>query len=82
MESLAGLFNERRIPFAVESEAGLPVLTALACPYPDLAEQDRDVCAMEREIFAEVLGQDVRLDQCRLDGGERCQFATCGVTGD
>ncbi|MFV1966268.1 MAG: helix-turn-helix transcriptional regulator, partial [Pirellulaceae bacterium] len=82
MESLAELFNERRIPFAVESEAGLPVLTALACPYPDLAEQDRDVCVMERELFTEVLGENMRLDQCRLDGGKCCQFATSGAAGD
>jgi predicted ArsR family transcriptional regulator len=82
MNSLADLFNERRIPFAVESEAGLPVLTALACPYPDLAEQDRDVCTMEKELFTEVLGENLRLDQCRLDGGKCCQFATSAAVGD
>jgi predicted ArsR family transcriptional regulator len=82
MKSLAELFNERRIPFAVEDESGLPVLTALACPYPDLAEQDRDVCTMERELFTEVLGENLRLDQCRLDGGKCCQFATQAATGD
>lgn len=78
MQSLAGLFLERRIPLTVEAkkqDRG-PVLTVLACPYPDLAEQDRTVCAVEQEVFAEVLGQDVRLDRCRLDGGQCCQFAS------
>jgi predicted ArsR family transcriptional regulator len=82
MRSLAELFSERHIPFAVENEAGLPILTALACPYPDLAEQDRDVCSMERDLFTEVLGEDLRIDQCRLDGGKCCQFATQVATGD
>jgi len=81
MQSLAELFNERRIPFEVESEEGLPILKAHACPYPDLAEQDRDVCAMEQQLFTKVLGEDLRLDQCRLDGSACCQFAIGGVAG-
>jgi predicted ArsR family transcriptional regulator len=50
------------------------VLTALACPYPELADQDRSVCAMERMLFAEVLGESVRLSKCRLDGDTCCSF--------
>ena len=81
MQSLAGMFHGRRIPFAVESPVSDrgPVLTVLACPYPDLAEQDRTVCEVEQEVFAEVLGQDLRLDRCRLDGGQCCQFAAAAV---
>jgi predicted ArsR family transcriptional regulator len=75
MKSLAALFGERQLPFAVEQADGeLPVLTALACPYPDLAEKDRTVCAMERMMFSEVLGNRVTLDQCRLDGDRCCTF--------
>lgn len=54
----------------------LPVLTALACPYPELAEQDRGVCAMERMLFSELIGANVRLTECRLDGDQCCRFAT------
>jgi predicted ArsR family transcriptional regulator len=76
MDSLAEVFAERQIPFAVErSEIGLPVLTALACPYPDLADQDRGICAMERIMVSELLGQSVTLDECRLDGDPCCKFA-------
>ncbi len=74
MQSVADLFSERRIPFTVDRSGGLPVLTALACPYPDLAEQDRSVCAMERMLFSDLLGQNVRLDKCRLDGATCCTF--------
>jgi len=76
MESIAGLFSERRIPFSVEisSETSLPILTALVCPYPELAEQDRSVCSMERILFSEILGEQVSLTKCRLDGENCCTF--------
>jgi predicted ArsR family transcriptional regulator len=74
MASLADIFNERNVPFEVDRVGALPVLTAAACPYPDLADQDRGVCAMERILFSELLGQNVRLDKCRLDGDKCCTF--------
>lgn len=75
MESLSRLMGERQVPFEVrQSEGQLPVLTALACPYPELAEQDRGVCAMERMMFSSLLGQKLSLDQCRLDGHTCCTF--------
>jgi predicted ArsR family transcriptional regulator len=52
----------------------LPILTALACPYPDLAEQDRMVCAFEKMLFSEMLGEKLRLTACRLDGDTCCTF--------
>ena len=75
MNALAGAYAERQIPFEVSQRDGeLPVLTALACPYPDLAERDRSVCAMERMMFSELFGQRVSLDECRLDGASCCTF--------
>ena len=74
MESLGTLMGDRNVPFEVDTSGDLPVLTALACPYPDLAEQDRTVCAMERLLFSEVLGTNLRLAQCRLDGTNCCTF--------
>ena len=74
MKSLARLFHDRNIPFSVEDEGKLPVLTALACPYPQLAEQDRSICAMERMLFSSVLGEGLRLTECRLDGAGCCTF--------
>lgn len=74
MQSLKKLLSGRNIPVAVESSGGLPVLTVLACPYPDLAEQDRTICSMERIMFAELLGENLTLNQCRLDEGSCCTF--------
>lgn len=72
MRSLADVFVERRVPFSVDDSRQLPVLTAEACPYPDLAEQDRSICAMEKMMFSELLGENMRLTNCRLDGEATC----------
>ena len=76
MESLVGMMAERDIPFEIRSEPDgqLPVLTALACPYPDLAAQDREICSMEKMLFSEILGESVKLSACRLDGDNCCTF--------
>jgi len=52
----------------------LPVLRQHTCPYYELAEADRTVCAMERKMFEKVLGRGLRLSQCRLDGHHSCDF--------
>jgi predicted ArsR family transcriptional regulator len=51
-----------------------PVLKQHSCPYYELAEVDRTVCAMERKMFEKVLGRGLRLSQCRLDGHRSCDF--------
>ena len=74
MQELVQLMGERDIPVDCDESNGLPVLTMLACPYPQLAEQDRAICAMEKIMISEVLGQGVRLSECRLDGDDCCSF--------
>ena len=74
MASLAGMMNDREVPFEVNDTGGLPVLSALACPYPELAKVDRGVCTMEKLMLSEVLGESMRLSACRLDGANCCTF--------
>ncbi len=74
MRSIGQVFAEREVPFDVDESGDLPVLTALACPYPQLAEQDRGICALERMMFSELVGEGLRLADCRLDGDECCRF--------
>ena len=76
MKSVSEIFTVRNVPFEVQQKDDLPVLTALACPYPQLAEQDRSVCAMERMLFSELLGSPLKLTDCRLDGDACCRFET------
>jgi len=81
MDSLAAVFRERQIPFEVEKSRELPMLHARACPYPELAEQDRTVCSMERMMFSELLGENMRLSSCRLDGHNCCTFEPTSGAG-
>ncbi|MFM8415593.1 MAG: helix-turn-helix transcriptional regulator [Planctomycetota bacterium] len=77
LESVANLLQERDICCSVghaEAPGGLTVLTSHACPYPDLAEEDRGICAAERAMLQELVGANVRLADCRLDGGSVCRF--------
>ncbi len=76
MRSVSRLFAERNVPVEVEGSEDLPVLTAVGCPYPELAEQDRGVCAMERMMLTELVGDSLRLADCRLDGDTCCRFVT------
>lgn len=76
MHDVSALMAERNVSFAVEHNGSLPVLTAHECPYPELAEQDRGICAVEKMLFSELLGEKVRLSECRLDGTNCCRFET------
>ncbi|MEE8452314.1 MAG: hypothetical protein V3R99_10385 [Thermoguttaceae bacterium] len=74
MRSLGELFGHWRVPVSVEESAAGPVLTAHACPYPSLVEQDCSICTMERALFSELLGSDVELEGPHLNGGDSCRF--------
>jgi DeoR family suf operon transcriptional repressor len=76
LQSLADLLNQRRIPASVGTDGGRSTLTAHACPYPDLAEKDQSICQMEKMMFSELIGSELELTQCRLDGGAECRFET------
>lgn len=80
-ERLAGvatLLRERDISCQFDAadpaHGGLPVLTSFGCPFPELAEQDRGICAAERIMLQHLVGAPVQLAACRLDGGSCCRF--------
>ena len=56
-----------------------PVLRENACPYHELADQDRGICELEQEVFQKVLGADVRLSHCCLDGHHCCEFSVTAI---
>ena len=78
MRAVASLWTSQQIPFEVRVENELPVLTALGCPYTELAEKDRSICAMEKMLFTELIGEKLTLSSCRLDGTHCCTFEVAG----
>ena len=80
---VADVLRRRQIACGVEQDGdgGLPVLTTYSCPYPDLAEADRGICAAEQSMIEELVGSTVRLSECRLDGGSCCRFTVGAAAG-
>ena len=74
MESLRELLQKRRVRSDVDAHDGVPTFTLRDCPYPDLADVDSTICQMETMLFSQLLGDEVVLSQCRLDGHACCQF--------
>ncbi len=73
---LTSLLHDRGVEAEVARDpAGAsPILRQHSCPYYELAESDRNICALERKMFEKVLGLALRLSQCRLDGDHSCDF--------
>jgi len=73
---LGSILHDRGVETEVTHDGASlsPVLKQHSCPYYELAEVDRAVCAMERKMFEKVLGRGLRLSQCRLDGHRSCDF--------
>ncbi len=74
MESLRELLAQRGVPFSVGNSGGAPVLTAHACPYPDLAESDSSICVLEQRLFSRLLGKEVEVTASRQGEACRCRF--------
>jgi predicted ArsR family transcriptional regulator len=76
MVQLGSILHDRGVEAEVTGGEGalLPILRQHSCPYHALAEVDRAVCAMERKMFEKLLGQGLRISQCRLDGHRSCDF--------
>ena len=72
---LGGLLHQRGVETEVSAdEAGQAILKQLSCPYFELAEVDRDICALERRMFEKVVGHGLTLSHFRLDGDRSCDF--------
>lgn len=75
MKHLGNALQNRGYDVEVGSAAGtLPILRENNCPYQELAEEDRGICGLEREVFEQALGTEVRLTHCCLDGHHCCEF--------
>jgi predicted ArsR family transcriptional regulator len=74
MRSIVGLFAKQKIPVSYETSNGLPVIKVDGCPYPTLAQDNREICDMEKELLSRLIGQPVDRCQCRQDGDSCCTY--------
>ena len=76
LKALRHTLAERGIEVEVDSAGSRATIREYQCPYQELAESDRSICAMEKQVFEKVLHSKIRLSQCRLDGHQCCEFQT------
>lgn len=83
IRAIVEIFSDRQIPIDYSTNSdGLPVVTVSGCPYPELAEENRDICEMEKALLARVLGTEVQLCQCQKDGDQCCSFEAVPLTAE
>jgi DeoR family transcriptional regulator, suf operon transcriptional repressor len=60
----------------VPETEGAFVLKTATCPYFDVARSHREICEMEQEMMADLLGPGVgvKLSGCIIDGRYACEF--------
>jgi predicted ArsR family transcriptional regulator len=80
VEQLAEALDRRGVltDVAVEDDNTI-VLRTYNCPYHELAQEHRDICAMDEELMRKVLGQEVNLSACMMDGHRGCAFVVSNV---
>jgi predicted ArsR family transcriptional regulator len=78
-DQLRAALVERGFDVEVDNSGPLPILRENNCPFLEMASHDPAICEMEREVFQRVLGVDVELTQCCLDGSHCCEFQPVGA---
>jgi predicted ArsR family transcriptional regulator len=74
LQQLQAKLSDRGFDVEVDCSGDLPILREKSCPYQELATTDSGICGLEQEIFGEVLGTQVVLTKCCLDGHHCCEF--------
>ena len=74
MQSVVKLFADRQISISLETTNGLPVIKVDGCPYPTLAQENHDICNLEKELLSKVIGHPIDRCQCRQDGDQCCTY--------
>ena len=87
VEELASTLYERGVIADVsttENDAGdnTIILQTFNCPYHELAQDHREICDMDQKMIRQVLGSDVDLTECMMDGHGSCTFVVSDVVSD
>jgi predicted ArsR family transcriptional regulator len=80
MEQLKDVMVGKGFDVELDLSGPLPILRENNCPYHELASSDSRICQMEQEVFRSVLGVEVNLSQCCLDGHHCCEFEAVPLT--
>jgi predicted ArsR family transcriptional regulator len=79
LEQLRSSLNQRGFHVEIDRRHGAPILRENNCPYHELATADGGICALEQDVFQQVLGVPLILAQCCRDGHNSCEFHPASI---
>lgn len=83
VNELAGTLNGNGVlTDALLQDENTIVLRTYNCPFHELAHEHREICEMDTNMMRKVLGSDVSLSSCMLDGHAGCTFVVSSVEGN
>ena len=75
VQELAGALYAKGVLVDVEPlDDDTIILQTFNCPYHELAQEHREVCDMDQQMIRQVLGSEVNLSACMMDGHGSCSF--------
>lgn len=75
VEELAGALYQRGVLTDVMAQDDNTILLkTYNCPYHELAQEHREICDMDEGMMRKVLGSEVNLSACIMDGHTGCSF--------
>jgi predicted ArsR family transcriptional regulator len=74
VEQMAGALGKQGVLTDIFTEDGIIILKTYNCPYHDLAQEYREICNMDQAMMRKVLGEEVSLNACIMDGDGGCSF--------
>jgi len=75
VQEMAGVLGRLGVlPDVIAQDSNTIMLKAYNCPYHELAQEHRQICDMDQEMMQQILGHDVALNACIMDGDGGCSF--------
>ena len=82
LTQLARMSDQRGTPITIVEKGNVVVLHEYSCPYFNVAQETTNVCELEQQMLAQVLGRPVRLTRRIVDGHAGCQFVIDDAGGN
>jgi predicted ArsR family transcriptional regulator len=81
VEELAAVLYQRGVLTDVTAQDdNFIVLKTYNCPFHELAQEHREICDMDEGMMRQVLGSNVNLSSCIMDGDTGCSFVVSPKT--
>lgn len=61
LKSIAELFRQKEVPFVAEEKDGNVTLKIVGCAYPKLANENGDICELERKVLSKLANEQLNV---------------------